>query len=126
MPGNRAQVLTLTCAVLDRATLLNHLSSDRRAQLEAFVSAARPDTAFLARPRHTKMAIIRPESRAAQRRHLRQLAAKDQAELNKLTAPAASSTPVCPVAESLTRARPLVRFARPSPSAWLRLVSLVN
>jgi len=79
--------------VLDRASLLGHLSSDRRAQLDAFISAARALRASQQAQQRTQAALAQLEkTRAAQRRYLKQLVAKNQAELNKLTAPPISSS----------------------------------
>ena len=77
--------------VLDQASLLNHLSSDRRAQTDAFLSAARALRTSQQAQQRTRTAITQlKNSDAAQQRHLRQLIAKHQAELNKLTAPPSS------------------------------------
>ncbi len=77
-------------AVLDRAALLSHLSSDRRAQMDGFVAAARALRASQqAQQRATAAIAALKKNKAAQRQHLRQLIAKDQAKLNKLTPPSA-------------------------------------
>jgi cell wall-associated NlpC family hydrolase len=73
--------------VLDQAAMLNHLSSDRRAQLDAFITVARALRSSQQAQRRTKAALAQLEkTKAAQRRYLKQLIAKNQAELNKLTA----------------------------------------
>lgn len=79
--------------VLDRADLLNHLSSNRHAQLSAYVSAARAVVQASQRERRISAAISQiTKQKAAQKRRLQQLVAKNQAELRRLTAP--SPTPV--------------------------------
>ncbi len=79
--------------VLDRADMLSHLSNDRRAQMSAFISAARTLRESQQTQQRTKTAITQLKmKKAAQRRHLRQLLAKNQAELRKLTAPPPPTT----------------------------------
>ncbi len=78
--------------ILDRAALLTHLSSDRGEQLAAFVATAAALRAAQQAQQRTLAAIVQlKNARAAQRRQLRQLVAKNQAELNKLTAPPPSA-----------------------------------
>ena len=80
--------------VLDRASLLNHLSSDRRAQMSAFLSAARAlHGQQQAQQRATAAITLLNKNKAAQRQQLKRLLAKNQAQLNKLTAPPEISTP---------------------------------
>jgi len=80
--------------VLDQASLLSHLSSDRRAQLDAFLATARALRASQQAQQRTKTAIAQLEkAKTAQRRHLTHLVAKNQAELNKLTVSAVSGVP---------------------------------
>ncbi len=82
--------------VLDRADLLSHLSSDRRAQMSAFITAAKTLRDSQQQQRRTKAAIAQLEKqKAAQKAHLQHLVAKNRAELRKLTTPA-PSTPSTP------------------------------
>jgi cell wall-associated NlpC family hydrolase len=79
--------------VLDQASLLSHLSSDRGAQLNAFLNATRALRSSQQAHMRTRAAIaVLEKTRAAQRRYLKKLVAKNQAELNKLTAPPISGT----------------------------------
>ncbi len=79
--------------VLDQASLLSHLSGDRRAQMSAFVTAA----GALRRQQHAQQRVtsaitLLKKDKAALRQHLKRLLAKNQAELNKLTAPPATGS----------------------------------
>ncbi len=75
----------------DQAALLNHLSTDRRAQLAAYVGAASAVLQSAHQQARTTAAIRQlKESKRAQYESLKKLIAKNQAELNKLTAPAPS------------------------------------
>jgi peptidoglycan DL-endopeptidase CwlO len=79
--------------VLDQASLLNHLSRDRGVQLAAFLNVTRAlRTAQQAHMRTRAAIALLEKTRAAQRRYLKKLVAKNQAELNKLTAPPTSGT----------------------------------
>lgn len=88
--------------VLDRADLLNHLSSNRHAQLASYVSAARAVVQASQRERRVSAAISQiTKQKAAQKQRLQQLVAKNQADLRRLTAPAptpAAPTSTTPVA----------------------------
>jgi peptidoglycan DL-endopeptidase CwlO len=101
--------------VLDQASLLTHLSSNRQAQLGAFLTAARALRSSQQIQQRTKTAIAQLEkARAAQRRRLRQLVAKNQAELNKLTAPPASGSsggPITYTGPATGAARTAISFA---------------
>ena len=102
-------------AVLDRAALLNHLSSDRQAQITAFINAARALRSSQLAEQRTQAAIAQlKKSKAAQRKYLRQLLAKNQAELNKLTNPngiGASSGGIVYTGPATGAARVAVSFA---------------
>ena len=79
-------------AVLDRASVLSHLSSDRRAQLGAFLAAATALRDSQQQQQRTTAAITQlRKQRAAQKQRLQQLVATNQAALNKLTPPSATS-----------------------------------
>jgi peptidoglycan DL-endopeptidase CwlO len=79
--------------VLDQASILSHLSSDRRAQLSAYLSTAQALRTSQQTQSRTKAAIAQLEkSKSAQRSHLQHLVDQNQAELNKLTAPPPSPT----------------------------------
>jgi len=97
MQGGLNSVSTLLTSdnpqvVLDQASMLSHLSSNRRAQMSAYLSVAQTLRSSQQTQARTKAAIAQLEkSKAAQRHHLQHLVAQNQAELNKLTAPAPSS-----------------------------------
>ncbi len=75
--------------ILDQASLLSHLSSDRRAQLSAYLSAARVVQQSVQQQSRTTAAVSQLEkSKQAQYQSLKKLIVKNQAELAKLTAPA--------------------------------------
>ena len=79
--------------VLDQAALLNHLSTDRRAQLAAYVSAANAVIQSGQQQTRATAAISQlKKSKQAQYERLKKLVSKNQAKLNKLTAPAPSGT----------------------------------
>jgi len=79
--------------VLDRVDLLSHLSNDRRAQMAAFIGAAKTLRQSQEAQQRTTTAITQiKKKKAAQRQHLRELLTKNQAELRKLTAPPPSAT----------------------------------
>jgi peptidoglycan DL-endopeptidase CwlO len=64
--------------VLDQAAMLNHLSSDRRAQMSAFVAAAKALRSSQETQARTKAAIAKlNHDKAAQKHHLQQLVAKN-------------------------------------------------
>jgi cell wall-associated NlpC family hydrolase len=80
--------------ILDQASLLNHLSSDRRAQLSAYLNAARAVQQSAQQQARTTAAVAQLEkSKQAQHDSLKKLIAKNQAELAKLTAPSQSPSP---------------------------------
>jgi cell wall-associated NlpC family hydrolase len=79
--------------ILDQASLLNHLSSDRRAQLSAYLNAARAVLESQQQQARTTAAVSQlKKSKQAQYDRLKKLIAKNQAELAKLTAPPPSTT----------------------------------
>jgi peptidoglycan DL-endopeptidase CwlO len=79
--------------ILDQVSLLSHLSSDRRAQLSAYLNAARAVLQSAQQQMRTTAAITQLEkSKQAQYGRLKKLIAKNQAELAKLTAPPPSTT----------------------------------
>jgi cell wall-associated NlpC family hydrolase len=79
--------------ILDQASLLNHLSSDRRAQLSAYLNAARAVLESAQQQARTTAAVSQlKKSKQAQYDRLKKLIAKNQAELAKLTAPPPSTT----------------------------------
>jgi peptidoglycan DL-endopeptidase CwlO len=100
--------------VLDQASFLNHLTSDRHAQMTAFLAAARALRGSQEKQARTKAAIAQlNKTKATQKHHLQQLVAKNQDELRKLTAPPASNPTggaTTPVAGSGS-AREAVAFA---------------
>jgi cell wall-associated NlpC family hydrolase len=100
--------------VLDQAAMLSHLSSDRRAQMSAFVAAAKALRNSQETQARTKAAIAKlNHDKAVQKHHLQQLVAKNQDQLRKLTAPPASNPSggaTTPVAGS-GAARTAVAFA---------------
>ena len=78
--------------ILDQASLLNHLSSDRRAQLSAYLNAARAVLESAQQQARTTAAVSQlKKSKQAQYDRLKKLIAKNQAELAKLTAPPPST-----------------------------------
>ena len=80
-------------AILDQASLLNHLSSDRRAQLSAYLNAASAVLQSSQQQTRTTAAVSQLKtSKQAQYERLKKLIAKNQAELNKLTAPPPSNS----------------------------------
>jgi peptidoglycan DL-endopeptidase CwlO len=75
-------------AVLDRASVLSHLSANGQAQLGAFLAAAKALRGAQQQQQRTTVAITQlRKQRQAQQRHLQHLVAKNRAELNKLTPP---------------------------------------
>ncbi|MGE5286002.1 MAG: NlpC/P60 family protein [Micromonosporaceae bacterium] len=100
--------------VLDQAAMLSHLTSNRRAQMTAFLSAARALRDSQQKQARTKAAIAQlNKNKAAQKHRLQQLVAKNRSELAKLTAPASgtvSGGPTTPVAGA-GAARVAVAFA---------------
>jgi cell wall-associated NlpC family hydrolase len=105
--------------VLDQASLLNHLSSDRGAQLAAFLGVARALRAAQQAQQRTRAAVaLLEKTRAAQRRYLKKLVAKNQAELNKLTAPPLAGSP----AGGITYTGPATGAARAAVSFALAQV----
>ena len=79
--------------ILDQASLLNHLSTDRRAQLSAYLGAARAVLESAQQQARTTAAVSQlKKSKQAQYDRLKNLIAKNQAELAKLTAPPPSTT----------------------------------
>ncbi|MGE5288600.1 MAG: NlpC/P60 family protein [Micromonosporaceae bacterium] len=79
-------------AVLDRASVLSHLSSDGQAQVDAFLAAARTLRDSQQQQQRTRAAIVHlRKQRAAQKQRLQRLVDKNQAQLNKLTPPSATS-----------------------------------
>jgi peptidoglycan DL-endopeptidase CwlO len=79
--------------ILDQAALLSHLSTDARAQLTAYLGAANAVIQSAQDQTRTTAAILQlKKSKQAQYGRLKTLIAKNQAELNKLTAPPPSTT----------------------------------
>ncbi len=107
--------------VLDRADLLSHLSSDRRAQMSAFITAAKTLRDSQQQQRRTKAAIAQLEKqKAAQKAHLQHLVAKNRAELRKLTTPAPSFSTHCPRSAIRMCMAPAGRVASTARgSSWL-------
>ncbi len=79
--------------ILDQASMLSHLSTDRRAQLAAYVNAAKAVLQSAQQQARTTAAISQlKKSKQAQQDRLKKLIATNQAELDKLTAPPPSTT----------------------------------
>jgi cell wall-associated NlpC family hydrolase len=79
--------------ILDQAALLKHLSTNRHAQLTAYVNAANAVVHSEQQQARTTAAISQlKKAKQAQYDSLKKLDAKNQAELNKLTAPPPGGT----------------------------------
>ena len=78
--------------VLDQAALLSQLATDRRTQLASYISAAQAVVQSMQQQTRAAAAISQlKDSKHAQYKRLKKLIAKNQAELNELTAPPASA-----------------------------------
>ena len=78
--------------VLDQAALLSQLATNRRTQLASYISAAQAVVQSMQQQTRAAAAISQlKDSKHAQYKRLKKLIARNQAELNKLTAPPASA-----------------------------------
>ena len=78
--------------VLDRANMLSHLSANGQAQVDAFLAAAKTLRGAQQLQQRTQATImLLRKQRAAQKQRLQRLVDKNQAQLNKLTPPSATS-----------------------------------